>query len=317
MGNSAPGFALPAFRRQVRAVARADEIMALLGAPAQPGLPAMPPLAWRPALGQGEYEDRVRQILALIRAGDIFQANFTTAFTAARPAGLSAAALYLALREASPAPFGAFIDGGGHALASASPERFVSLQANGRIEARPIKGTAARAADPLVDAGLRAALRGSAKDRAENLMITDLLRNDIGRVSCLGSVAVEALGALESFANLHHLVSVITAELQPGLTAIDLVRAVFPGGSVTGAPKIRAMEIIDEMEVCARGAYCGAIAWLGFDGAMDSSIVIRTITLTPETLIAQAGGAIVAESQAAAEYAEMLLKIAPLLGLGR
>nr|WP_255542614.1 anthranilate synthase component I family protein [Azospirillum sp. INR13] len=176
------------------------------------------------------------------------------------------------------------------------------------IETRPIKGTRPRHADPATDAAAAAELSASIKDRAENLMITDLLRNDLARVSEVGSVRVPVLFGLESFASVHHLVSVVTSRLLPGLGPVDLLRAACPGGSITGAPKIRAMQIIDELEVARRGAYCGSVAWIGFDGAMDSNIVIRTLSVTQDHVIAQAGGGIVADSDPAAEHEEMLVK---------
>lgn len=269
---------------------------------------------WRPELSLGDYVARVDRVLAYIRAGDIYQANFTQRFVADRPAGLDAFALYERLRSLSPAPFAAFLNCGPRLqIASASPERFLRLGADGRVETRPIKGTRPRHADPAADAAAAADLRNSVKDRAENLMITDLLRNDLGRVARTGSVRVPVLYGLESFASVHHLVSVIEAEMLAGLGPVDLLRAAFPGGSITGAPKIRAMEIIDELEVARRGAYCGSVAWIGFDGAMDSSIVIRTLSLTPERVIAQAGGGIVADSRPGDEHAEMLVKVGPLL----
>jgi para-aminobenzoate synthetase component 1 len=310
----ASGFPAEGAARGVRAVARADEMAAVLRAARAPVPEVIPKLDWRPEISRAAYESQVSRVLGYIAAGDIFQANFTGRFLAERPAGLTAADIYLALRRKTPAPFGAYIGcGAGYALLSASPERFVALDAGGRIETRPIKGTMKRNADAAQDQALRDELQACPKNRAENLMIVDLMRNDIGRVAWLGSVQVAALWQIESHKNLHHLVSVICATLRTGLGAVDLLKAVFPGGSVTGAPKIRAMEIIDELEVAARGAYCGAIAWIGFDGAMDSSIVIRTITATPDRLIAQAGGGIVAGSDPAAEYEEMRLKIAPLL----
>ncbi len=176
-------------------------------------------------------------------------------FQAARPGGLDSFAAYRALRRLSASPFAAFLRcGDALTLASASPERFLSLGRDGRIEARPIKGTRPRSCIPQDDQAARDALLGSAKDRAENLMIVDLIRNDVGRVAVTGSVAVPSLLALESFASVHHLVSVVTAQLRPELAAVDLLRASFPGGSVTGAPKIRAMAIIDDCEVSRRGA---------------------------------------------------------------
>jgi para-aminobenzoate synthetase component 1 len=212
------------------------------------------------------------------------------------------------------APFSAFLDlGGGRAIASASPERFLSLDASGHVETRPIKGTRPRGSNAEEDARLRWELAQSAKDRAENLMIVDLLRNDLSRVSTPGSVRVPSLCEVESFSAVHHLVSSIQADLAPGKGAVDLLMASFPGGSVTGVPKIRAMEIIQELEPARRGPYCGAIAWLGWDGAMDSSIVIRTVAMAGRDIVVQAGGGIVADSDPAAEYEETLVKARPLL----
>jgi para-aminobenzoate synthetase component I len=303
-----------ALRRQ-RAETRVAEAEARLGQRARNRAAWMgSDSAWRPDLDRGRYEDAVTTVLGYIRAGDIFQANVTTSFRAARPAGMAGFDLYLALRRRSPAPFGAYLSwGSGEALLSASPERFLSLDSAGRIETRPIKGTRPRGDSPEEDRAEAEALRASIKDRAENLMIVDLMRNDLGRVAATGSVAVPSLCVVESFASVHHLVSEVTARLRPGLGPVDLLRASFPGGSVTGAPKIRAMEIIEEVEMAARGAYCGAVAWIGFDGAMDSSIIIRTLSLSANEVIAQAGGGIVADSEPAAEYDEMRLKIAPLL----
>ncbi|EWY42683.1 para-aminobenzoate synthase [Skermanella stibiiresistens SB22] len=270
---------------------------------------------WRADLTRAEYERRVGQVLDYIQAGDIFQANFTGRFIAERPAGVSGFDLYRRLRALSPAPFAAYAACGPRlTLASASPERFLRLSADGAVETRPIKGTLPRGATAEEDAANAAALASSVKDRAENLMIVDLMRNDLGRVARTGSVTVPSLCAVESFASVHHLVSVVEAELRPAVGPVDLLRATFPGGSITGAPKIRAMEIIDELEACQRGPYCGALAWIGFDGAMDSAILIRTLVVTPERIAAHAGGGIVSDSVPALEYEEMLVKVAPLLG---
>lgn len=278
------------------------------------GAMALPRLEWRPDLARDVYEARVERVRAYIRAGDISQANFTARHTALRPAALDLPSLYLALRRANPAPFAAYLNYGEElTLLSASPERFLRLGADGEIETRPIKGTRPRDADPTRDAALAEELAHSIKDRAENLMIVDLLRNDIGRVAEIGSIKVPELCRVESFARVHHLVSCIEGKLKPEFGAVDLLRAAFPGGSITGAPKIRAMQVIDELEACRRGPYCGAIAWIGFDGAMDSSIVIRTIVAMPGELAMQAGGGIVADSDAAAEYDEMMTKAAPFL----
>lgn len=298
-----------------RARARAAEIRARLNG-GGPALRPPPRLDWQADLGRADYEARVARVLAYIRAGDIFQANFTMAHRAARPPVLDPAALYLALRERSPAPFAAYLACGAVALASASPERFLKLAPDGRVETRPIKGTRPRRAEAAADRAEASALLRSEKDRAENLMIVDLMRNDLGRVAVSGSVRVPELFTLESFAAVHHLVSSVEARLRPGLGPVDLLRATFPGGSITGAPKIRAMEIIDEVEVSRRGPYCGAIAWLGFDGAMDSSMTIRTLVVTPQQIIAQAGGGIVADSDPAAEYEEHHVKLRSVFGEG-
>ncbi len=269
---------------------------------------------WQAGQTRPEVEAGIARAIEYIRAGDIFQANITQRMRAARPEGLSDLELYLRLRALSPAPFAALLRcGAEHSVISASPERFLSLTSNGAIETRPIKGTRPRDADPERDAALAAELLASPKDRAENLMIVDLMRNDLGRVSALGSVRVPVLNGLETFASVHHLVSAVESRLAPGLGPLDLLRACFPGGSVTGAPKIRAMEIIHELETVPRGPYCGAIGWIGLDGAMDSSIVIRTLVRSGETLIAQAGGGIVADSDPAGEYEESMVKIAPML----
>ena len=261
-----------------------------------------------------DYAANVRRVLDYILAGDIYQANFTQRWIAPRPGGLAGFELYRRLRSLSPAPYAAFIqDGQGQAIVSASPERFLKLSPDGQVDTRPIKGTRGRGATEAEDRALAAALLASAKDQAENLMIVDLLRNDLGRVAETGSVKVPELNALYSFASVHHLVSTVTASLRPGLGPIDLIRAGFPGGSVTGTPKIRAMEIIDELEAGRRGAYCGAIGWIGLDGAMELSIAIRTLTLTQDRVIAQAGGGIVADSDPAGEYQEALTKARAML----
>ncbi len=287
-----------------------EAILARLSRPVH--LAAPPLLRWRARVSRETHIARVRAVLDAIQAGDIYQANIAAVFEAERPAGLDPAALYLALRAKNPAPFGAYIDcGNGCAVLSASPERFVRMDARGVIEAQPIKGTRRRGADAAEDAALAAELLGSAKDRAENLMIVDLLRNDIARVA--RDVTVPSLCELQSFAHVHHLVSTVCGQRRAGLGPVDLLRAAFPGGSITGAPKLRAMEIIAAQEARARGPYCGSAAWIGFDGAMDSNILIRTLTVARDRVVAQAGGGIVADSDPAAEWEEVMVKIMPLL----
>lgn len=301
--------------RQARALARGATLAAqVASAPDTLPPPAAGTAPWVPEMMRDRYMAQVARVLDYIRAGDIFQANVTGRFLAERPAGVGVFDLYRRLLARSPAPFAACLTGdGGYGIASASPERFLKLSADGHLETRPIKGTRPRGRTDAEDAALAADLAASVKDRAENLMITDLLRNDIGRVARIGSVRVPSLCAVETFASVHHLVSVVEGRLRPGLGPVDALRATFPGGSITGAPKIRAMEIIDELEAARRGPYCGSAVWIGFDGAMDSSILIRTLTVTPARVIAQAGGGIVADSDPGLEHDEMMTKITPLL----
>ncbi len=295
--------------------ARAARMAARISAePAPPAVDWTAAGAWTPELDKNAFEAIVAKAIDYIHAGDIFQANLTQRLLGRMPAGLAPLMLYRRLRELSPAPFAAYLAlGRGRAVASASPERFLSLDAQGRVATRPIKGTRPRGRDAAEDKALARELMASEKDRAENLMIVDLLRNDLSRVCRLGSVEVSELFRLESFANVHHLVSEVRGTLFPNMGAVDLLRATFPGGSITGAPKIRAMEIINELEPARRGVYCGSVLWVGFDGSMDSSIVIRTLVVDGSTVVAQAGGGIVADSDPAAEYQETMDKAWPLL----
>jgi para-aminobenzoate synthetase component 1 len=258
------------------------------------------------------YEAAVAHIIEFIRAGDIFQANLTQRFDATLGEQDTPYALYLRLRAISPSPFAAFFNFGTGALVSSSPERFLSCR-NGKVETKPIKGTRPRASDATEDQRLADELLASAKDRAENVMIVDLLRNDLSRVCADHSVNVEKLCALESFANVHHLVSTVHGRLRPGMTHLDLLMSAFPGGSITGAPKLRAMEIIAALEPTTRGPYCGAIGYLGFDGAMDTSIAIRTMIVKGRRVTFQAGGGITAASDPASEYEESLTKARPMM----
>lgn len=267
-----------------------------------------------------QYAALAARVIDYIRAGDCFQANLSQRFDGALPAEAAPYDLYRRLSAASPAPFSAFWRGRDLALASNSPERLVRLHAGPagfEAEARPIKGTRPRGATPEEDSRLADALLASAKDRAENLMIVDLLRNDLARVCSPGSIKVPHLFALESFVNVHHLVSTITGRLREGLDAFDLMRAIFPGGSITGAPKIRAAEIIAELEGEARGPYCGSLAWFGIDGAMDASILIRSIACDHDGASwrtrLRAGAGIVADSIPADEAEECLSKASAAL----
>lgn len=259
-------------------------------------------------LNRHSYEAAVGQVLDYIYAGDIYQANLALRFFQKIPPGFDAVKLYKILRARSPAPFTAYGNFGDLKFLSSSPERFLKIDKERGIETRPIKGTRPRGKSSEQDRALALDLLESEKDRAENLMIVDLLRNDLSKIAVLGSVTVPELFTLESYANVHHLVSCIRAKLDEGKDSIDLIAASFPGGSITGAPKIRAMDIIAELEPIRRGLYCGSILWLGFDGQMDSNIAIRTITLTPGLAGWAAGAGIVADSDPAAEYAECLAK---------
>jgi para-aminobenzoate synthetase component I len=247
------------------------------------------------------YLAAVRRAIDYVHAGDCFQVNLAQRLLC--PVREPAAMLYLRLRQRNPAPFAAYFDLGDFQIASASPERF-ALVKEGEVLTRPIKGTRPRSPTPTEDWASAQALLASAKDRAENIMIVDLLRNDLGRVCRYGSVQVPSLCNLESFRYVHHLVSEVRGRLRPGLGPIDLLRAAFPGGSVTGAPKIRAMEIIAELEETARGPYCGCLAYIGFDGNMDSSILIRTFTQGRGWVQFPVGGGIVADSSPEREYEE-------------
>ena len=302
-------------RRRARARSRADAFEALLASGEIPaGPPSMHPgiTEVRSNFTRVDYQAAVQRVIDYIFAGDIFQANLSQRFQAELAANDTPFALYRRLRADNPAPFAAYLDLGGVVVASSSPERFLKLQ-DGQVETRPIKGTRPRSPDPGLDRALAEELCASEKDRAENVMIVDLLRNDISRVCLDDSVQVPRLCALESFATVHHLVSTIEGRLRPDATAVDLLEACFPGGSITGAPKIRAMEIIAELEPTLRGPYCGNIGYLGFDGAMDSNIAIRTFAIKGSQVTFQAGGGIVADSDPAAEYQETLDKAQALL----
>lgn len=262
---------------------------------------------WTSNFSREGYERMVREVIERILSGDIFQANVAQRFEAPVPPGFDHFGFYRRLRKRNPAPFSAYLAHPGFILASASPERFLKVEGD-RVETRPIKGTRRRFADAVLDAFQALALTESRKDRAENVMIVDLLRNDLSKVCVPGSVQVPQLCGLETFASVHHLVSSVVGRLKEGEGAVDVLAAAFPGGSVTGAPKVRAMEIITEMEGHARGPYCGAIGYIGFDGTMDTNIVIRTAAFRGGSCVLQAGGGIVTASDPASEYDETLDK---------
>ncbi|MFI7864310.1 aminodeoxychorismate synthase component I [Ectopseudomonas khazarica] len=262
-------------------------------------------------IDEDHYRQAIERIQQYILAGDCYQVNFAQRFQA--PCEGDPWAAYLALRQACPTPFSGFQNlGDGNAILSLSPERFLKVS-EGQVETRPIKGTRRRGVDAVDDLAQAEELLASRKDRAENLMIVDLLRNDLGRSCRIGSVKVPELFALESYPNVHHLVSCVTAELAPGKDALDLIAGSFPGGSITGAPKIRAMQIIDELEPSRRGLYCGSLLYLDVRGEMDSSIAIRSLLVKDGKVSCWGGGGIVADSAWQAEYQESVTKVKVLL----
>jgi para-aminobenzoate synthetase component 1 len=267
----------------------------------------LPRDAWRPNMAAGEYQAAVERTRRYISDGDIFQANITQAWHAALPEQFDLLTLYRQLRDANPAPFGAFVATPERIVASTSPEGFLLLK-GGEAETRPIKGTRRRSSDPVEDRRLAEELLASEKDRAENVMIVDLMRNDFSRVCLPGSVKVPVLCGLESYASVHHLTSVVRGKLKPDLDALHLMAACFPGGSITGAPKIRAMEIIHELEPEPRGIYCGSVVHFGFDGSLRSNIAIRTLVVEDGMARISAGGGITLLSDPQEEYAESLIK---------
>ncbi len=260
---------------------------------------------------RASYEKVVERAVDYIHAGDCFQVNIAQRLLTVQDRPPES--LYLDLRRKNPAPFAGYFDLGDTQILSASPERFLRVAAGGAVETRPIKGTRPRGQTPQEDRALAWELTQSAKDRAENVMIVDLMRNDLGRVCRPGTIEVAEVCRLESYQTVHHLVSVVKGTLAEGKTAIDLLMATFPGGSVTGAPKIRSMEIIAELERVPRGPYCGCIGWLGDDGQMDTNILIRTFTAKDGWLQFPVGGGIVADSVSAREYEETLHKAEGLL----
>jgi para-aminobenzoate synthetase component 1 len=300
-------------KRKIRAEQRLDELLLQLNhrAVAECFMPLTKD-DFHSSFTQNSYCQAVEQVIDYILAGDIFEANISQRFSANIPKHYSAFELYKRLRVLNPASFSAYLNFSPINLVSASPERFLKV-IKGKVETRPIKGTRPRGDTAAHDKALADELTHSEKDHAENVMIVDLMRNDLSKVCEPHSVKVTQLCGLESFASVHHLVSVISATLKPKLSAIDLLKATFPGGSITGAPKIRSMEIISEIEPTHRGPYCGCIGYLSWAGDMDTSITIRTIAINNDALSFQVGGAIVADSNPAEEFAETLTKGQSLL----
>ena len=314
--------------RHLRACERMEEILTLLEAPiseethvsqdpqSSPGGETFKVDGYPGLLSNFKKEDylaAVRRAIEYIYAGDIFQVNLSQQLF--YPCKISPLELYKRLRERNPATFAAYFapPGFNFILLSASPERFLRVTSEGVVETRPIKGTRPRKFFAEEDRFVRDELRESAKDRSENVMIVDLLRNDLSRVCKPGSLTVPGLFGVETYPSIHHLVSVVRGDLAEDAHPLDLLEAAFPGGSVTGAPKIRAMEIIAELEPDSRGAYCGSLGTIGFNGTMDTSILIRTVTATEGWLRFPVGGGIVADSSPEREYQETLDKASGIL----
>ncbi|GAW91308.1 aminodeoxychorismate synthase, component I [Calderihabitans maritimus] len=302
--------------RERRAVERLKELEALLKElPMEEDKIEEPvnkqePVALNSHFTEEEYCRAVQRAKDYIAAGDIFQVNLSQRFDA--PLTISPWELYARLSRINPAPFAALLEFEGVAVVSASPERFLKLEGD-RVETRPIKGTRPRGQDQVSDRQLREELWNSEKDRAELVMIVDLERNDLGRVCRFGSVKVEELFRLEEYATVFHLVSTISGRLQPGKDIVSVLKATFPGGSITGAPKIRAMEIIEELEPVKRGIYTGSLGYIDFSGRADLNIVIRTFIIKDNRAYFQAGGGIVADSVPQKEYQETLDKAKALM----
>jgi para-aminobenzoate synthetase component 1 len=306
---------LPASRAEARARERRADLERALDRARKPGrlhsAPAAPArIEARPATTRHDYLASVRRVLDLIAAGDLYQVNLSHRISCTP--GQEPMDLFFALMRRNPAPFAAYVDSGALQIVCASPERFLALR-DGVALCSPIKGTRPRGATPESDERLARDLLSSAKDRSENVMIADLVRNDLGRVCAPGSVRAETLCGLESFATVHHLVSTISGRMRNDRDRLDLLRALFPGGSMTGAPKIRAMEVIADLEGEERGVYSGSIGYLSRDGGLDFNIVIRTIVCGAGRADLRVGGGIVADSEPQDEYRETLDKARALL----
>ena len=292
-----------------------EDIRQLLETPPSNDFPAYQPLAdYECNFDQASYTDAFTKIQHYITEGDCYQVNLAQRFSV--PVEGHPWAVYKLLRELNPAPFAGYLLLPDCAILSSSPERFLKVSSD-QVETKPIKGTRRRSVFAYEDKALAQELLESEKDRAENVMIVDLLRNDLGKTCKIGSVSVPKLYALESYATVHHLVSTVVGVMPEDSHALDLLRGCFPGGSITGAPKVRAMEIIEELEPHRRNVYCGSMGYIGFDGNMDTSITIRTLVHHNEHLYCWAGGGIVIDSTAPSEYQECFDKAEAMLKLFR
>jgi len=267
--------------------------------------------AWQSNLSATDYQEKFAQVMQHLKAGDCYQINLAQRFSATFSG--SSWQAYQRLRQTNRAPFSAFMQLPEGSILSVSPERFISLSEQGALETKPIKGTRRRDPDPSKDRAAAKALQQAPKDRAENVMIVDLLRNDFSRVSQPGSVVVPELFAIESFPAVHHLVSTVHAQLEDGFDMLDVIAASFPGGSITGAPKISAMNIIDKLEPHRRSFYCGSMGYLSQHGAADTSIMIRTLVCHQNQIYCWAGGGLVIDSEWQAEYQETFDKVQQIL----
>src|SRR5208337_3794828 len=274
-------------------------------------LPGLPAFELRHEISKAGYMEMVRKTKEYIAAGDIFQANLSQRLSAF-VGSVNPWDIYKVLRRINPSPFAAFADFGSYSIISSSPERLVKVT-DRVIETRPIAGTRPRGQSINEDARMRAELLLNEKERAEHIMLIDLERNDIGRVSEFGSVIVDELMITEDYSHVMHIVSNIKGLLKSDKTCFDLIRAAFPGGTITGVPKVRCMEIIDELEPVSRGPYTGSLGYIGFAGAMDLNIIIRSFVLKNEHAYIQAGAGIVADSDPEREYYETLKKAEALI----
>lgn len=289
-----------------------DYILSLVRGAEEPAQENSTHLDWHTNFTKYEYEQIIEKTIDYIKSGDIFQANIAQRFDAQLPEDFDPFAHYLRLREKNAAPFSCYMNLGSIKISSSSPERFLSCK-NKQVYTQPIKGTRPISGDTAINEAIKETLKNSEKDRAENTMIVDLLRNDLSKVCEPESIEVSDLCELETFASVHHLVSTIRGKLQNDKTSIDLLKSCFPGGSITGAPKIRAMEIIEELEPTRRGPYCGSMGYIGFDGTMDTNILIRTLVFEDNKVSLQSGGGIVVDSKPADEYQETLDKAKAML----
>lgn len=296
-------------RAQARLNAVCDKIEGLIA----PLCQNQQPIQFCSNFTQERYIQQVSHIQDLILAGDVFEVNLAQCFKSEVPQHFDCFAMYQQLRRKSLAPYSAYLNFGDLQVASMSPECFLQVDGGGRVRTFPIKGTAKRQIDPIADQDAAAQLTKSCKDRAENIMIVDLMRNDLSKVCIPESVQVKGLCELKSFPSVHHLVSTIEAQLKPAQKTADLLKATFPPGSITGAPKVRAMEIIADCEQHLRGVYCGSVLAMGFDGFMTSSVAIRTLTKYHNTLSLHGGGAVVLDSDPQQEYQETLDKVQLIL----